>query len=301
MSDVNTWMTTTAGCLVLAWVLHDIFRTLARPGTQGLVSRAVLRPVWRMSRHRRRASMAGPVAMLGVIAIWGLFASFGWSLIYWPFIPSGFTFASPPPQGLAQTWLESAYISLVNISTLGLGDVVPRNGWLRLVTPVEALFGLALLTVALSWVMQVYPALTRRRTLAVRLNLLRRAGALETLEVLDPPATVQLLESITTSVIDVRVDLQEYAEIYFFREDDPDASLPANLGYAVELLEEAGRSSSPAVLLAVRVLTAALDDLAECVDAKFLDVSGSRDEVFSAYAADHSHSPAGTRDQGPRE
>ena len=75
MSDVNTWMTTTAGCLVLAWVLHDIFRTLARPGTQGLVSRAVLRPVWRMSRHRRRASMAGPVAMLGVIAIWGLFVA----------------------------------------------------------------------------------------------------------------------------------------------------------------------------------------------------------------------------------
>lgn len=228
--------------------------------------------------------------MLGVIAVWGLLAALGWSLIYWPFIPSGFTFTSPPPQGLAHTLLESAYISLVNISTLGLGDVVPRSGWLRIVAPVEALFGLALLTVALSWVMQVYPALTRRRTLAVRLNLLRRAGARETISELDAAATVQLLESLTASVIDVRVDFEEYSEIYFFKEDDVDASLPANLAYAVELLEEAGTSSSPAVLLAVRVLAAALDDLAESVDAKFLYVSGSRDEVFSAYAADHGHS-----------
>ncbi|MDR7085211.1 hypothetical protein J2X11_000050 [Aeromicrobium panaciterrae] len=290
MSDLAAWLVSLAGCLVLAWVLRDIFRTLARPGTQGFVSRAVLRPIWKISRHRRRASLAGPVAMLGVIAVWGLFAALGWALIYWPQIPSGFTFISEPPRGLLQTWLESAYISLVNISTLGLGDVVPSNGWLRIVSPLEALFGLALLTVALSWVMQVYPALTRRRTLAVRLNLLRRARARETIAELDAAATVQLLESLTKSVIDVRVDLEEYAEIYFFREDDADASLPANLGYAVELLEAAGSSNSPAVLLAVRVLAAALDDLAESVDAKFLDLSGSRDEVFSAYAADHGHS-----------
>lgn len=29
----------------------------------------------------------------------------------------------------------------------------------------------------MSWVLQIYPALTRRRALAVRLTLLRRAGA----------------------------------------------------------------------------------------------------------------------------
>ena len=289
MDDVATWSMTIAGCLVLVWVLYDIFRTLARPGTQGLVSKAVLRPTWKLSRQRRRAALAGPIAMLGIIAVWGMFAALGWSLIYWPQIPSGFTFTSTPPEGLVQTWVEAAYISLVNISTLGLGDVVPRSGWLRLVSPLEALFGLALLTVALSWVMQVYPALTRRRALAVRLDLLRRAGAYDSIPDLDPASLVQLLESITASVIDVRVDLHEYAEIYFFREDDTGASLPANIGFAVTLLEAAAKSTSPAVLLAVRVLGTALDDLARSVDAKFLDVSGTRDEVVIAYAADHGH------------
>lgn len=289
MNGVATWSSTAAGCLVLVWVLNDIFRTLARPGTQGLVSRAVLRPVWRLSRRGTRASLAGPIAMLCVITAWGMLASLGWALIYWPQIPDGFTFTSPPPDGLGQTWLEAVYMSLVTISTLGFGDVVPRSGWLRIVTPVEALFGLALLTVALSWLMQVYPALTRRRALAVRLSLLRRAGALEALPGLDATSTVQLLDSITTSVVDARGDLHEYAEIYFFREDDVDASLPANLRYAVQLLDIAQTSTSPAVLLAAGVLDVALDDLARSVDAKFLELSGSRDEVFNAYATDHGH------------
>jgi hypothetical protein len=65
--------------------------------------------------------------------------------------------------------LDALYLSTVAMSTLGFGDIVPVDGWLRLVVPVQALVGFLLLTAAVSWVLQVYPAPARRRVLAVRL------------------------------------------------------------------------------------------------------------------------------------
>ena len=75
------------------------------------------------------------------------------------------------------SWTRS--ISLVTISTLGFGDVHPATDWLRIVNPLEALFGFALLTVVVAWMLQVYPALSRRRVIALHLSALKRAGTLD--------------------------------------------------------------------------------------------------------------------------
>lgn len=44
---------------------------------------------------------------------------------------------------------------------------------LRLIVPLEALVGFALLTASVSWLLTVYPALSRRRSLAYEITLLR--------------------------------------------------------------------------------------------------------------------------------
>jgi hypothetical protein len=91
----------------------------------------------------------------------------GWAIVYWPHMAwGGFSPGSKTAQESAL--LDSVYLSLVTVATLGLGDISPGEGWLRLVSPLEALVGFALLTATVSWVLEIYPALTRRRVLAIR-------------------------------------------------------------------------------------------------------------------------------------
>jgi hypothetical protein len=46
------------------------------------------------------------------------------------------------------------------------------NGWLQLITPLEALLGFGLLTGSISWLLSIYPALLRRHSLAYEIALL---------------------------------------------------------------------------------------------------------------------------------
>lgn len=177
------------------------------------------------------------------------------------------------------------YLSLVTVATLGLGDIAPAEGWLRLVSPLEALIGFALLTATVSWVLEIYPALTRRRVLAVRLALLRDADP--TTRQIDCTAGALLLDSLVTDVACVRIDFTQYAEAYYFHDGEDHSSLAAMIGYAAVLAERGEAAGRPEVRLAGTLLAGALKDLADILDQRFLRTGGPPTEVFAAYAADH--------------
>ena len=108
---------------------------------------------------------------------------------------------------------------MVTLATLGFGDIVPTTEWLRVAVPLEAMLGFVLLTAAVTWVLQVYPALMRRRALAIRLSLLHRADAARVLAEEDVPMAANLLEDLAGEVVQARVDLTQYAETYYFRDE----------------------------------------------------------------------------------
>jgi hypothetical protein len=234
--------------------------------------------------------------MLAVIGIWGVLAVLGWALVYWPHLPDGFTSTDADVVGDGRPFLDAIYISMVTISTLGFGDVFPTSDWLRIVNPLEALFGFALLTVAVSWILQVYPALARRKAFAIRLNLLREADSVRAITTLDVPSASRLLDELTAGLVSVRVDISEFPETYYFREDDRPSSLAANLGYIAELASAALASEHPGVRHSADVLIRAVDDFAGMIDTKFLRTGAATSEVLVAYSAEHRH----TQDQPPR-
>jgi len=290
------WLATAAGAALVLLVLRDIFHTLGHPEGQGSLSRFVLSTLWRLSRLRggrgRLARLAGPLALLAVIIVWGTLAVAGWALLYWPSVPAGFVYASGPVGGGTNPVLDALYLSMVTMSTLGFGDIVPAAGWLRIATPLEALFGFALLTVAVSWVLQIYPALTRRRVLAIRLSSLRRADVLAGLPNADSALLPAVLERLSTDIIQAQVDLSEYSETYYFRDDDQNASLAAALPYAAELARIGATSSRPDMRLAANLLNRALEDLAGVLKDRFQHSGLTMSEVLAAYASDHGHPPA---------
>jgi Ion channel len=180
------------------------------------------------------------------------------------------------------------------VATLGFGDIVPTEEWLRVAVPVQALLGFVLLTAAVTWVLQIYPALTRRRGLAIRLSLLRRADAVRVLTEQDVPMAANLLEDLAGELVQARVDLTQYAETYYFRDSEESASLAASIGTAVQLAHAAERSPRPDMRFAGRLLDTALADFAHLLDERFLRVGGSPEAVLAAYAADHRHAVRGT-------
>lgn len=213
----------------------------------------------------------------------------GWTLVYWPHMPESFAFSPGLQPAARASVLDSAYLSLVAVATLGFGDIVPEAAWLRLVTPVQALIGFALLTAAVSWILQVYPALGRRRVFASRLELLQRSDAAARLSDMDPVSAATLLNSVADGLVQVRVDLAQYAETYYFRDTDPRWSLPAVVGYTGELAE-AGRSiGRTEVRLAADALSGALDDFSELLRQRFAPGGATVQQVLAAYAADHGH------------
>jgi hypothetical protein len=280
------WVLTAIGVAIVLEVLLDIFHTLAHPGAQGLLSRTLLTSIWRWSRH---SQLSGPLAMLAIIGVWGLLAVLGWALIYWPHMADGFESLRSGASDPGQTLLDAIYISIVTISTLGFGDVFPRSDWLRVINPVEALFGFALLTVAVSWVLQVYPALSRRKAFAIRLSLLHRADTASAVSASDAAGAARILDDVTTGVINVRVDLDDYPETYYFRTDEQTSSLAATLGYAAELGTAGLASDHLEVRHAGRLLLLALDDLATMMDVKFLGTGDTTAAILAAYAVDHGH------------
>mgnify|MGYP002712886353 FL=1 len=179
---------TALGIVVIVAGLMDMFHTLLHPSGQGRLSRLVLSTVWKVSKAtgHRAGSAVGPAAMVAVVLLWVVLQAAGWALIYYPHVPGGFMYSSGIDAAAYPDAVEAVYVSVVTLSTLGYGDVVATDSWIRVAAPFEALTGFALLTAALTWFTQIYPPLMRRRALALEIKGLADADYAETIEEVEP-------------------------------------------------------------------------------------------------------------------
>lgn len=248
-----------------------------------------MRGFWLLSRRSRgRAStVAAPLAMAAVIAAWASLAAIGWALLYLPHLPQGFVYESGVPQ--QGDFAEALYVSLVTLSTVGFGEIVAEHPLLRLVAAFQAVTGFSLLTATVTWILQTYPALNRRRALAHHLNLFREAAGPEGITSLNPGHAAGLLESLARNVASVSIDFLSFHETYYFREVEPRGSLPATVAYAHQLAAAAQGSDDAELRFAGRMLHAALDDLAEVLRGKFGHSGTTSSDVFDSYALHHKH------------
>lgn len=285
-----TWVMSVLGGVLVLTALWDVFHTLWNPSGQGPVSRLTMRGVWWVSRHLGTGGgrLSGPAAMVLVIASWAALVAVGWALIYWPHVPDEFSYSPGLAPEARSNFLDALYLSVVAVATLGLGDIVPAAPVLRLLVPLEALLGFALLTAAVSWVLQIYPALTRRRALALRLDAVRRAETADILPQLEPPTAARLIIDLADGVSQVYVDLLQYSETYFFRDANPRSTLARSLPYGLKLTDAAQRSESPDIRHAGTVLRGVLDDLTEVLDEQFLSTGLDTAGVLAAYRRDQS-------------
>lgn len=291
---MSVWVISAAGGGLVLLVLREIFHAIFHPGGGSALTRAIFPAVWagaqRLGPHA--LALAGPVATVATIGLWAAGLLLGWALVYWPHLPQDFVLAGglqPSEQG---SFLDALYVSFVYLTTLGLGDIAPREDWLRLLVPLEALLGLALLTAAVSWVLSIYPALTRRSATAAALAVLRDSLAER------PETAIHVLpgrlDSIAAELTLVRIDLMQYPESYYFRAADPDLSLARILPWLLTLTRS---NHLPATAWqATAELQLALDRLAATLADGFPGVGGEGTEaILVAYAEDQRDEAAGRR------
>lgn len=285
------WVLTVVGVLLVVAMGRDVFHTLFHPIGHGSIAPVVMKLIWRLlgllPPQRRIATLTGPLGIALVVLSWGFIAVLGWTLIYFAQMPEGFSYGSELHPAERHDLIDSLYLSLVCVATLGFGDVVPTSPSLRLAAPLEALFGLMLVTAAVSWVLEIYPALHRRRVLALQLSTLRKARQAAALGIDAVPIVV--LAGLASSIVEARNDFTQYGATYYFRDLEVDASLAASLEYATHLATEATASSQPQLRLTGALLTAAVESLVEHLDQEFLQLGGDTAEIIRAYAIDHRH------------
>lgn len=167
------------GAAVMLLFLADIFLAVlyARAGT-GLLAPtwnrcvwAVLRTISRLFGRRRGTvlSVAGPIIVVLLFGFWALGLTVGAALVIQPELGT----AIRPSSGSAPTDFVTALMVAGNsLSIVGGGDYAPHTSGTRILFLINSLIGASVLSLVLSYLVQVYSALRERNTLALTIDLM---------------------------------------------------------------------------------------------------------------------------------
>lgn len=286
---------TVLGVVLIALALRDIFDVLFHPLGRGTIARGVMRGVAALARRLPGPSgslglLTGPLSYIAVIATWAALLTVGWALVFLPQLPHGFHFDSGLDPSAHSGFLDALYVSLVNLTSLGYGDISPDASLLRILGPVETLFGLGLLTASISWLLSIYSAISRRDSLAHEVHLVKQAEERlgEKLADGDPELLETLLAGFAEQLIRVRRDLIHFPIVHYFRTEDEERALAGLLPFLGSLADEAAGEDRPHSLRArAEILRMAIDDFAETLRRRLKMQGETTEETLDHYQSDH--------------
>jgi Ion channel len=286
---------TVLGVVLIALALRDVFDVLFHPLGRGMIARRVVQGVAALARRAPWRSgtpglLAGPLGYVAVVGTWAGLLALGWALIFLPQLPQGFHFDPGLDPSQHAGFLDALYVSLVNLTSLGYGDISPASGVMRLLGPVETMFGLGLLTASISWLISIYGAISRRDSLAHEVHLAKEAEERlgEKLADADPALLEAMLAGFSEQLIRARRDLIHFPIVHYFRTEDEERALAGLLPFLGSLADEAGEDLRPHPLrVRAEILRLAIDDFAETLRVRLRMPGESTDETLQHYQSDH--------------
>jgi hypothetical protein len=173
------WLLPALGGLLIATILLDVFLTVlyARVGA-GILANRMACWMWRAFRlvgrrlsSKRRGtflSYGGPVILLMLVTVWLAGLACGAGLIIWPRLGSSVQATNgQTPRDFA----TAVYIGGDSMTTVGSSDFAPRTSAYRLFYTFQSIVGMSVITLTLTYFLQVFNALQRRNTFALKVHL----------------------------------------------------------------------------------------------------------------------------------
>lgn len=289
-----TLVATLAGLGLLLLAARDIFDTLFHPHGRGVISERLIHLVWWSLRSAfgprpHFLTLAGPIAFVVVFLSWVSMVAVGGALVFAPRLPDEFVLAPGVEATSTDDFIDAFYVSLVNLTSLGFGDVVPAEGWLRILSPLQALFGLGLLTASVSWILSIYGVLAGLRSTAREISLFCDAAESpgQRFDELDAATEEAILRGLTTRIVAARRDLRHFPIAYYFDSREAEHVLSISISRLLVTLGRAEHSSSGVSLERSR-FDAACDELLATVAEEFLDSPGlGTGETLARWRRDH--------------
>lgn len=222
------------GAALTLLFLGDIFLTVlyARAGT-GWLARYWNRGVWAVlgaagrlfgRRRGRVLSLGGPLMVVSLIGFWALGLTVGAALVIRPELGA----AIRPSSGDTPTDFITALLVAGNsLSIVGGGDYAPHTAGTRILFLVNSLIGASVLSLVLSYLVQVYSGLRERNALALTIDLMT-AGTGDAAEMLarlgvdgDCGDASSELGSLVQSLAATKEAHHFYPLLFYFRFADP--------------------------------------------------------------------------------
>jgi hypothetical protein len=229
------------GVVLAAMTLRDVFETVVVPGGSRASLRvarrlgAVLLPLWKAVRGKRRGISGGfaPVVLFGSFVIWITFLALAFGMMCY----AARDLFKPPLTSLA----EGIYVAGSSMMTVGPGKEDSAFGVARWITLGAGFCGLAVMTMAVTYLLQVQASISQRDTGIIKLNT--SAG--------EPPSALTLLEryaalrcrpEISQALTDgrnwcaaVRQSHSAHPTLIYFQSIGIGAGWPAALGAILDL------------------------------------------------------------------
>lgn len=229
------------GIVLAAMTLSDVFETVVVPGGSRASLKVaqrlggILLPVWKAARGRRRGISGGfaPVVLFGSFVIWIALLALAFGVLCYA-ARSNF---KPPLKSLS----EGIYVAGSSMMTVGPGKEDVALGVARWVTFAAGFCGLAVMTMAVTYLLQVQASISQRDTGIIKLNT--SAG--------EPPSALTLLERLAALrnrghvrevlmesrdwVACVRQSHSAHPTLIYFQSIGIGAGWPAALGAAMDL------------------------------------------------------------------
>ena len=165
-----------AGVLLILVGLLDVFFIVLQYNYFGFLSSRLYELTWHTLRwataplpERPRAfvrSFGAPSMIVLTLALWMGLVFVGFTLLYYAGMNRENFFFSP---GVQPSFSSALYLSGVTLATLGYGDITPSSFLYQSLAVGEALIGFAILTLAISYILNIYQVLEQLSILTERL------------------------------------------------------------------------------------------------------------------------------------
>jgi hypothetical protein len=241
------WFEQLAGALLILCALLDIFLTVlyAKIGSHGasragagIISLRVARATWwifrrlslRLPVQRDAAwSFCGAVTVVCLVVVWSTLLTVGAGLMLHPALGEGVRSSSSPH---ARDFISALYAGGSSLSFTSSSDYSPQTGFYRLLYLANALIGTGVISLTITYVLQIYNAIQQRNALGLSICMMTKSTAdpAVLLAGLGPQGRFDtgytVVANLAAELTAVKEAHHLYPLLFFYRPYHPSSSIP---------------------------------------------------------------------------